>query len=269
MLSGATRHRRGARRGRQPDRRSAAHEAPRSSPRAGEPVDELTEAEADGRARPARGRDRAARPALLSARTRRRSRTPTTTRCAGATRRSRRAFPTLSRADSPSAPGRRRAGRRLRQGHAIACPMLSLDNAFAEEDVREFFAGVRRFLRPAAERCRDRRSMAEPKIDGLSVALRYENGPLRARRDARRRQRRRGRHRQPPHDCRRAAAPERRPTRPRCSRCAARSTWTRATSPRSTSAPRQAGEPVFANPRNAAAGCAAPARPRASPRAGR
>jgi DNA ligase (NAD+) len=58
--------------------------------------------------------------------------------------------------------------------HAIAMP--SLDNAFAEQDVVAFVAGIRKFLMlddddPIA-------FSAEPKIDGLSMSLRYENGEL-------------------------------------------------------------------------------------------
>ena len=54
--------------------------------------------------------------------------------------------------------------------------MLSLDNAFAEEDVVDFVGRIRRFLRlgddePIA-------FTAEPKIDGLSMSLRYEGGEL-------------------------------------------------------------------------------------------
>jgi DNA ligase (NAD+) len=85
------------------------------------------------------------------------------------------AFPHLIRADSPSiSVGAAPAAHLAKVAHARA--MMSLDNAFSDEDVVEFVARVRRFLKlpedgPVA-------LTAEPKIDGLSCSLRYEGGAL-------------------------------------------------------------------------------------------
>ncbi|SHK08281.1 DNA ligase (NAD+) [Roseomonas rosea] len=82
-------------------------------------------------------------------------------------------FPELVRADSPS----RKVGEEPAAGFAKSrhgTPMLSLDNAFSPEDFAEFAARIRRFLGLSAEEVL--RFVAEPKIDGLSVNLTYENG---------------------------------------------------------------------------------------------
>ena len=85
------------------------------------------------------------------------------------------AFPHLVRPDSPSAQvGAAPAAHLSKVRHAL--PMLSLDNAFAPEDVHEFVGRVRRFLNLAADE--EVALTAEPKIDGLSCSLRYENGRL-------------------------------------------------------------------------------------------
>jgi DNA ligase (NAD+) len=84
-------------------------------------------------------------------------------------------FPHLIRADSPSRlVGAAPAAHLSKVRHAL--PMLSLDNAFGEEEVRDFLGRVRRFLNLAEEA--EVALTAEPKIDGLSCSLRYEKGAL-------------------------------------------------------------------------------------------
>ncbi|MGJ5077911.1 NAD-dependent DNA ligase LigA [Bradyrhizobium sp. HKCCYLS3013] len=83
-------------------------------------------------------------------------------------------FPELVSSESPSQKvGAAPSGRFKKVRHAV--PMLSLDNAFAEEDVRDFVGRIARFLKLADERID---FSAEPKIDGLSMSLRYEGGEL-------------------------------------------------------------------------------------------
>jgi DNA ligase (NAD+) len=77
--------------------------------------------------------------------------------------------------DSPS----QRVGAAPARGFAKvrhAVPMLSLDNAFAEADVVDFVGRIERFLKLGANAEID--FSAEPKIDGLSMSLRYERGEL-------------------------------------------------------------------------------------------
>ncbi|VBB69491.1 DNA ligase [invertebrate metagenome] len=84
-------------------------------------------------------------------------------------------FPHLIRSDSAS----HRVGAPVLEGfskvsHAV--PMLSLGNAFTPEDVAEFLSRVRRFLGLSNET--PVAVVVEPKIDGVSVSLRYEKGVL-------------------------------------------------------------------------------------------
>ncbi|WP_372603291.1 NAD-dependent DNA ligase LigA [Actibacterium sp.] len=84
-------------------------------------------------------------------------------------------FPHLKRTDSPSQTvGAAPAEGFSKVTHAVR--MLSLGNAFSDEDVTEFDARIRKYLglgdsAPLAY-------TAEPKIDGLSLSLRYEKGAL-------------------------------------------------------------------------------------------
>ncbi|HYM31784.1 MAG TPA: NAD-dependent DNA ligase LigA [Candidatus Cybelea sp.] len=84
-------------------------------------------------------------------------------------------FPALKSASSPT----QKVGGRATEGFAKVShrkPMLSLDNAFDEADVREFITRVRRFL--GLESAVPITLVAEPKIDGLSSSLTYEKGRL-------------------------------------------------------------------------------------------
>src|SRR4051812_11282511 len=84
-------------------------------------------------------------------------------------------FPHLVREDSPSRQvGAVPEGPLAKVAHAL--PMLSLDNAFADEEVRDFVGRVRRFLKLGEGE--EVALTAEPKIDGLSCSLRYEKGVL-------------------------------------------------------------------------------------------
>ncbi|MGC6474952.1 MAG: NAD-dependent DNA ligase LigA, partial [Candidatus Puniceispirillaceae bacterium] len=85
------------------------------------------------------------------------------------------AFPSLIRANSPS----RRVGVEASSQFAKithALPMLSLGNAFDDADLHDFTARIRRFLSLAEGT--EIEMTAEPKIDGLSLSLRYEGGHL-------------------------------------------------------------------------------------------
>jgi DNA ligase (NAD+) len=84
-------------------------------------------------------------------------------------------FPALRRADSPS----QRIGAAPVEAFGKVrhvAPMLSLGNAFADEEVADFLARVRRFLGLKPETAVE--VTAEPKIDGLSISLTYRDGRL-------------------------------------------------------------------------------------------
>ena len=143
-----------------------------------------------------------------------------------------------------AAPRSRRCSRPCKH----SAPLLSLDNAFDDEELTAWRDRVVKGLG------REPTYVCEPKIDGVSVAVVYENGTLIARRHARRRRRRRGRDRQRAHHPR--ASP------PGCARDAPPA-WLEvrgevflrlADFDRINEELGAAGKPLFANPRNATAG---------------
>jgi len=84
-------------------------------------------------------------------------------------------FPHLIAKDSPTlSVGVKPSGKFGKITHTVA--MLSLDNAFSYDDVYEFQKRSRRFLRLSEDKALS--LTAEPKIDGLSAALRYQQGKL-------------------------------------------------------------------------------------------
>ena len=84
-------------------------------------------------------------------------------------------FPELVREDSPSRRvGAGPAEKFSKVRHVV--PMLSLSNGFSEDDARDYVGRIRRFLDLAEGE--EVAITAEPKIDGLSISLRYENRKL-------------------------------------------------------------------------------------------
>lgn len=83
-------------------------------------------------------------------------------------------YPTLAKGSPSQQVGATASGKFAKVKHAV--PMLSLDNAFSNEDVESFLTQMKNFLGLAADL--ELPVTAEPKIDGLSMSLRYEKRKL-------------------------------------------------------------------------------------------
>ncbi|MBM3520536.1 MAG: NAD-dependent DNA ligase LigA, partial [Alphaproteobacteria bacterium] len=84
-------------------------------------------------------------------------------------------FPDLVRPDSPSRRVGARASEKFGKVRHLV-PMLSLSNGFTEDDVRDFYGRIGEFLKlPEGTEVA---VTAEPKIDGLSISIRYEGRKL-------------------------------------------------------------------------------------------
>ena len=202
--------------------------------------------------RGARGGGRAGRTASTTRTTRRSSPTPSTTSCSASSSRSR---PRSRRSSRPTRPPSASAGRRPARRFAEVRhhrPMLSLSNAFSHDELRAFDARVRRGLGLAAapEPADGPRYVAELKIDGLAISLRYERGrfTLGATRGD-------GTTGEDVTPNLRTIRPSRRAWRSRRrSRRGARSSCRRPSSSGSTRSASELGLPLYANPRNSGAG---------------